>query len=92
MTVTGIQNKRSRSDLLFTRLVTKKRVKKTMAKIVHSGETALKNTANPVALEDCCREKNNGGPRMARTNAATALSNTLRYATLCLLIQPCASE
>ena len=56
-----------------------------MVRIALSGEKAL-NRPNPVALEGCCREKNKGGPRMARSNAATALSNTLRYATLCL---PC---
>jgi Domain of unknown function (DUF4259) len=84
MTVTGVQNKRSRSDLLFSRLAAKKTVKRTMANIAHCGEKAL-NTTNPVALEEC-REKNNGGQRMARSNVATALSNALRYAKLCPLI------
>jgi hypothetical protein len=79
MTATGVQNKRSRSDVLLRRLAAKKTVKRTMAKIVDSGEKTL-NTANPVVLEGCCRETNNGGPRMARSDAATALRNTLRYA------------
>ena len=81
MTVTGVQNRRSRSDLLFSRLAAKKRAKKTTVKIAHSGENTL-NRTNPVAVDRCCTEKSNGGPRMARSNAATALSNALRYATV----------
>jgi len=83
MTATGVQNKRSRSDLLLSRLAAKKTVKRTTPKIVDSGDKTL-NTANPVVFEGCCRKKDNGVPRMARGNPATALSNTLRDATVCL--------
>jgi hypothetical protein len=81
-TVAGVQNRRSRSHLLCSRLAAKNRVKKTMAAIATDGENT-RNAAKPVAFAPCWIERNSGGPRMARSNATMPLSNALTYPTPC---------
>jgi len=49
MIVTGVQNRRTRTHLLLSRLAAKKSAKNKMAKIPTDGVKTL-NAANPVAL------------------------------------------
>jgi hypothetical protein len=50
-----------------------KRSQKTTAKIAHNGDKT-RNTSMPVAFAPCWEEINSGGPKMAGSNAATALT------------------
>jgi hypothetical protein len=53
--VTGVQNRRTRSHLLLSRLAAKKSAKNKMAKIPTDGEKTL-NTLNPIAFSPLWKE------------------------------------
>jgi hypothetical protein len=57
MTVAGVQNRRTRSHLLCSRLAAKNRVKEATARITTDGEKT-RNAAKPVAFAPDWIEKN----------------------------------